>query len=127
MNSSKRPGATAKPPATRRPGAWLTAALTSGGGLVETDIGEGTKGDHQRRSDIQTVSVGVQWEEGEGEAVALPSSSTSTRGGLPPWAKPYTCPPKGAVGDDGGSGSDTSAFATVESRGIQCGEPMLGG
>lgn len=146
-SGSKQSGTAAatKPVAAGRPGAWLTAALTSGGGggglEATTNSGEETEEDDHRRSHVETVSVGVQWEEEVGDAAgALPPSSSSmsmsmpssTRGGLPPWAKPYArlaCPPtKGAVGDDNsGSGSDTSVVVAVESSGIQCGESMLGG
>ena len=89
-------------------------------------------GDGGKRVAVETVTIGVQWEEEEeekGGAVAGAPSS-STRGGLPPWAKPFSrsiSPATEAVGHVDHSGSDTGERVTMESSGIQVGESVLGG
>eukprot|EP00752_Nemacystus_decipiens_P003979 g3644.t1 len=138
--ASERPRANTLPssrPAQRsalesRPGGWMTAALASkgrnkegGGAGMER---EKSRGDGGRHVAVETASVGVQWEEEGGAVAGAPSSST--RGGLPPWAKPYArsiSPPSGAVGDDGGDVTETGEQVAMESSGIQCGESVLGG
>lgn len=124
----------------RRPGGWMTTALASGDfiGTTSTDSDaegrqnvverESSRGGGGKHVAVETASIGVQWEEGGGAAGDAPSPTT--RGGLPPWAKPYARPihpPTEAVGDDDDSRSETGERVTVESSGIQCGESVLGG
>lgn len=139
LSSSRPIPPSARKPALERPGGWLTAALASGDitgassrdgddeGREEGKVTGTYRGDGGKHVAVETVSVGVQWEEGESEAVGAPSSSTT--GGLPPWAKPYArsvYPSIDAVDDDGVT-NETDGQVTMESSGIQCGESVLGG
>lgn len=111
----------------------MTAALASRGSDNQVGEEEGTereifRGDGGTRIAVETASIGVQWEEEAGAVTGAPSSSTT--GGLPPWAKPYArsfSPPTQAVRGSDGSGRENGERVVMESRGNQCGESVLGG
>lgn len=75
---------------TGAPGGWLAAAISSGNLGVDREDGsedEDVEGGRDGTTP-KTTTVGTQWEEGGGEAVA--NKATETK--LPPWAKKWIPP-----------------------------------
>lgn len=67
------------------PGSWLTSGVL---GVPTEDNSEGEDdGDGDDGDELPGVTIGTQWEEGGGEAVAKAPERT-----LPPWAKKWTPP-----------------------------------
>ncbi|CAM9687258.1 unnamed protein product [Scytosiphon promiscuus] len=125
-------GMTKQRPPAGKPGGWLTTAgISVASSLVDEMNGaeegesDDDRGAHGRRAGVETVTVGVQWEESVGDSVNVPVSSSSGR--LPPWAKPYAPPTPLTKTVEEDRSEDDLRMVEVASSGIQCGESFVGG
>lgn len=82
---------------TSAPRSWLAAGIRFD--AVDTQASDGDEEDLRHAATVvSTATVGTQWEEDGGDGGLGASSSTKSR--LPPWAKPYTPPPKAVASED---------------------------